>query len=94
MNYTHNTSQNSLFEFGLMEIEVSQDHDLVKMGKELDWESMIEIIKGLYSLKKGRNTKSLRMMIALEIGKRKYGKNKKLWGENSDTRETNNKESN
>jgi transposase len=74
MNFTHNTNQNSLFQFGLMEIDVPQEHDLIKMEKEISWNEMIEIVSLCYSSTKGRNTKSLRMMIALEIAKRKYGK--------------------
>lgn len=73
MQYSHNQVQKSLFSFGLIEVEVPEDHELIKMVKEIDWESMVEIIREKYSGKTGRNSKSLRMMIGLEIAKRKYG---------------------
>ncbi|MBI4995100.1 transposase [Candidatus Peregrinibacteria bacterium] len=41
--------------------------------KQIDWGGMIELVSGKYSCKRGRNSKSLRMMIALEIAKRKLG---------------------
>jgi len=73
MKYSHNETQKSLFSFGLMQIEVPEDHELIKMEKEIDWEAMTEIVGKRYSGKTGRNSKSLRMMIGLEIAKRKYG---------------------
>jgi len=73
MKYIHNEAQKSLFDFGLMKVEIPEDHELVKMSKEINWEEMVEIIGSKYSNKKGRNSKSLRMMIGLEIAKRKYG---------------------
>lgn len=72
MKYSHNEEQKSLFSFGMQQVEIPEDHELVKMEKEIDWEAMVEIISTKYSGKTGRNSKSLRMMIGLEIAKRKY----------------------
>jgi len=73
MKYTHNIKQEALFQFGLMQIEIPCEHELVKLSHELEWESMVEIVAGKYSNRTGRNSKSIRMMIGLEIAKRKYG---------------------
>lgn len=73
MKYSHNEDQKSLFSFGLMNIDIPKDHELVKMEREIDWEAMVEIVEKKYSGKTGRNSKSLRMMMGLEIAKRKYG---------------------
>jgi hypothetical protein len=73
MKYSHNQTQKSLFSLGMMKIEIPEDNELIKMEQEIDWEAMTEIIGSMYSDKKGRNSKSLRMMIGLEIAKRRYG---------------------
>ena len=73
MKYSHNQEQKSLFSFGLMKVAIPEDHELIKMEKEIDWDTMIEIVGKKYSQKTGRNSKSIRMMIGLEIAKRKYG---------------------
>lgn len=72
MKYSHNRIQKSLFSFGVLKIEIPEDHELVKMEREIDWDGMVEIAGKKYSEKTGRNSKSLRMMIGLEIAKRKY----------------------
>lgn len=73
MKHTDNQNQDSLFQLGLMQVDIPQDNELVRMEKEIDWEGMIKLISMKYSGKRGRNSKSLRMMMALEIAKRKLG---------------------
>lgn len=58
-----------MFDFGLLQMPVDENHPLMLISKELDWETLIEIVGRKYSEKTGRNSKSLRMMIALEIAK-------------------------
>ena len=73
MKFTHNTKQASLFQLGLMQIEIPHDNELVKMNKEMPWEEMVEIIQDKFSSVTGRNSNSVRMMLGLEIAKRKLG---------------------
>lgn len=73
MKHTDDQNQDSFFQFGLMQVNVPQDNELVRMAEEIDWDSMIELVSKRYSGKRGRNSKSLRMMIGLEIAKRKLG---------------------
>ena len=62
----------SLFEFGMMKIEVPEEHELIRLGKELAWEKMEAIVGKTYSQKMGRKANSHRMMLGLEIAKQKY----------------------
>jgi hypothetical protein len=73
MKYTQNTDQGTLFSFDAMKVELPRENELIRMAEEVDWESMIEIVGKKYSGTEGRPSRSLRMMIALEIAKRKYG---------------------
>ena len=75
MKFSHSCNQTNLFHFGNMGYKFPDDHELLKLGKEIPWDELVEIVGKKYSSKKGRNSKSLRMMIALEIVKRKYGYN-------------------
>lgn len=69
MKHHHSTIQTSFFDFNHLQVAVSDDHPLVEIGKEIPWEELVEIVSQNYSGKTGRNTKSLRMMTALEIAK-------------------------
>ena len=73
MKFSHSCNQTNLFHFGNIGYEFPVDHELMKLEKEIPWEELVEIIAKKYSSKKGRNSKSLRMMMGLEIVKRKYG---------------------
>lgn len=73
MKYTQNTKQGTLFSFGIMQMELPKENELIQMAEEIDWDSMIEIVGKKYSSTEGRPSSSLRMMIGLEIAKRKYG---------------------
>jgi len=73
MQYSHKTFQKSLFSFEILGIKLPSDHELVRMNQEIDWEKMVEIVSKCFSNKTGRNSKSIRMMIGLEIAKKKYG---------------------
>lgn len=61
-----------MFSFDLMKVELPKDNELIRMAEEIDWDSMIEIVGKKYSKTEGRPSSSLRMMIGLEIAKRKY----------------------
>ncbi|MBI3619412.1 transposase [Candidatus Peregrinibacteria bacterium] len=69
MKHHHSTDQAAMFDFDLLQMPVDEQHPLMRIGKELDWDALIEIVGKKYSGKTGRNSKSLRMMIALEIAK-------------------------
>jgi transposase len=69
MKYHHPTLQTSVFDFNHLQVEIPEDHPLMKIMKEIPWEELVEIVSENYSAKTGRNTKSLRMMIGLEIAK-------------------------
>lgn len=73
MKYTQNTAQGTLFSFDAMKVELPKENELIRMAEEIDWDSMIEIVGKKYSNTEGRPSRSLRMMIGLEIAKRKYG---------------------
>ena len=73
MKYTHHTAQGTLFSFDTMKVELPKDHELIRMSEEIDWEGMVEIVGKKYSGTEGRPSVSIRMMIGLEIAKRKYG---------------------
>lgn len=73
MKYTTDEGQKTLFHAGLFDAELPAGNELVRMTQEIDWEAMTEIVGGKYSETRGRNSNSLRMMIALEIAKRKLG---------------------
>lgn len=73
MKYTQSTEQSTLFSFDMMKIELPKENELIGMAQEIDWDSMIEMVGRKYSSTEGRPSSSLRMMIGLEIAKRKYG---------------------
>lgn len=73
MKYTQNTTQSTLFSFDMMKVELPKENELIGMADEIDWDAMIEIVSKKYSSTEGRPSRSLRMMIGLEIAKRKYG---------------------
>lgn len=69
MKHHHSTNQAAIFDFNLLQMPVDEKHPLMLIGKELNWDELIDIVGKKYSGKTGRNSKSLRMMIALEIAK-------------------------
>lgn len=73
MKFSHVSKQMNLFHFEIMGYELPADHELVKLAQEIPWDELVDIVAQKYSAKKGRNCKSLRMMIGLEIVKRYYG---------------------
>lgn len=73
MKYSQNTAQETMFSFDLMKVELPKDNELIRMAQEIDWDSMVEIVGKKYSGTEGRKSGSIRMMIGLEIAKRKYG---------------------
>jgi IS5 family transposase len=73
MKHSTNAHQKTLFHAGFFDEELPAGNELVRMAEEIDWEGMLEIVGKRYSATKGRNSNSLRMMIALEIAKRKLG---------------------
>lgn len=74
MKYSHNPEQISMFDIrGVLQIPLDPNNELVSMEKLIPWNEIIELIFAKYSSNKGRPSKSIRMMLALEILKRKYG---------------------
>lgn len=71
MNYSHNFVQSSLVAFESMGFRVSE-HQLVKISEEIEWEELIEEVSKVYA-KEGRNSKSIRMMLGLEMAKVYFG---------------------
>lgn len=69
MKYYHSTIQTSFFDFNHLAVEISKNHPLMRIQEEIPWEDLLEIIASEYSNKTGRNSKSLRMMMGLEIAK-------------------------
>lgn len=69
MNYHHSTIQTSVFDFNHLRVELPDNHPLMRIAKEIPWEDLLEIVAEQYSSKTGRNSKSLRMMLGLEIAK-------------------------
>ena len=68
MNYSHNTSQVSLFDFKKAGFTIPPKHHLVELANTIDWELWITEINNLFA-NEGRNSKSIRMMIGLEMAK-------------------------
>lgn len=71
MKYSHTKNQVSLFSFQKLGFDIPKDHFLVKLADQIDWNLLVDKISTLYS-NEGRNSKSIRMMIALEIAKTQY----------------------
>jgi len=69
MKYHHSTIQTSVFDFNHLQVEIPQDHPLMRIMEEILWEELVEIVAQNYSSRTGRNSKSLRMMMGLEIAK-------------------------
>jgi len=70
MYYTHNSRQLSLLNFESIGIDFS-DNPLIEMGKSIPWDAMIEKVQKLFA-QEGRNSKSIRMMLGLELAKTFY----------------------
>jgi len=74
MKYSHNSEQLAIFDFnGVLQIPLDQDNELVLMAKLVPWDELVDLVSTKYSSKMGRKAKSIRMMLGLEILKRKYG---------------------
>ena len=74
MKYSHNSEQLAIFDFnGVLQIPLDQDNELVSMAKLIPWDELVDLVSTKYSSKRGRKAKSIRMMLGLEILKRKYG---------------------
>jgi hypothetical protein len=69
MQHCHSTLQTSVFDFNILQVEIPEDHPLMQVEKEIPWEELLEVVREHYSATTGRNTKSLRMMMGLEIAK-------------------------
>lgn len=68
---TNNTTID-LFSFSNLGITIPPDHDLVQLKATIPWNELVSIISNVYSSVRGRRSLILRMMIALEIVKRRY----------------------
>lgn len=71
MIYTHNYNQPSLLGFSFFGFNI-KNTELVQLCQQINWNELIEIVSKAYSHKTGRNSKSIRVMIALEMLKVYY----------------------
>ena len=55
------------FLFSTLEDMLNQQHPLFKLANKIDWQSLEDSFKGLYSKKKGRPSKPIRLMCGLLI---------------------------
>jgi IS5 family transposase len=69
---TGKNAQQILFHWEDMEMILPVDHPLVKKEGMIPWEELIEVIGRQYSLR-GTKSKSIRMMLGLELAKRELG---------------------
>ena len=67
MHYSHNFYQHSLLNFKAYGFDL-KDNPLVKMADAIDWPALIKEVIPLFA-KEGRNSKSIRMMLGLEMAK-------------------------
>lgn len=67
MYYSHTSDQQGLFKFDSMGFDFS-NNDLVDIAETAPWDRLMALFEPLYS-DTGRNSKSIRMMIGLEIAK-------------------------
>lgn len=73
MKYSHNSEQLAIFDFnGVLQIPLDADNELVAITKIIPWDELVDLVSTKYSSKRGRRAKSIRMMLGLEILKRKY----------------------
>ena len=68
MHHSHNSCQLSLSDFNNLGFIIPKDNKLVKLADAIPWDSFIEEISKLFS-NEGRNSKSIRMMLGLELAK-------------------------
>lgn len=68
-----NTSTLDLFSFSNLGITLPENHDLVQLKNKIPWDELVSIVSKAYSSVTGRRSLVLRMMIALEMVKRRYG---------------------
>jgi len=69
MNYHHSTVQSSVFDFNHLKVAVPENHPLMLIMREIPWDDLVDVVAQQYSNVTGRNSKSLRMMLGLEIAK-------------------------
>ena len=60
-----NRDQNFLF--STLEDQLDQQHPLFKLANKIDWQSLEDSFKVLYSKRKGRPSKPIRLMCGLLI---------------------------
>lgn len=71
MVYNHNYIQPNLLGFSSFGFHI-EDTELVKLSQQVNWDELITIVSKVYSSQTGRNSKSIRTMIALEMLKVYY----------------------
>lgn len=72
MKYSHNPSQLSIFDFNnVLQVKLDEDNELVKMRKLIPWDELIEVVFKKYS-DFGRPSRSVLLMLCLEILKRRF----------------------
>jgi len=72
MKYSHDPAQLSIFDFNnVLKVNLSEDNELVKMRKLIPWDKLIELVFKKYS-DFGRPSRSVLLMLCLEILKRRF----------------------
>ena len=71
MQYSHNICQLSLASFQKIGFDIPFDHPLVKLADNIPWELLVDKISSRFA-KCGRRSKSIRMMLGLELAKTFY----------------------
>ncbi len=73
MKYSHNAAQLAIFDFNnVLKVKLDDNDELVKTSKLIPWDELIDLVLSRYS-NKGRNCKSIRLLLGLEILKRRFG---------------------
>jgi len=72
MKYSHNAAQLAIFDFNnVLKVKLDDNDELVKTRKLIPWDELIDLVLSKYS-NKGRKCKSIRLLLGLEILKRRF----------------------
>lgn len=73
MKYSHNANQLAIFDFNnVLKVKLDDNDELVKTSRLIPWDELIDLVLSKYS-NSGRKCKSVRLLLALEILKRRFG---------------------
>lgn len=72
MKYSHNADQLAIFDFNnVLKVKLDDNDELVKTSKLIPWDKLIDLVLSKYS-NSGRKCKSIRLILGLEILKRRF----------------------